>query len=172
MSRLLLRSLSRSQSIAVLLLSLSLLLASCSFNVLQPATLAVIDDAEAAWLAAPTANYRMTVEIDRPDDLRRSMITVVDHEIVEGVVSYWDDDARKWQEPMALNQEQSFPFSVPGLFEMVRGALEESGREEIRVLMAGEPPFPQKIVLGPVLVDGEPFDQTKATVTVNRFDPQ
>ena len=156
----------------VLLCSVSLLSAGCFFDKLEPATLSLIDDAEAVWLASPAPSYRMTVEIDRPGDRRRSIVTVVDHEIVEGVVSYWDFEDSKWQEPYALNEEQSFPFSVPGLFDMVRGALEESGRQSIHVMMAGEPPFPQRIILGPVVVDGEPFDQTKATVTIHQFDRQ
>ena len=153
-------------------LSVLFLAAGCRSEAFEPATMSLIDEAEAAWLAAPTASYRMTVEIDRPDDRRRSMVTVVEHEIVEGVVSYWDFQAREWQEPYALNQEQSFPFSVPGLFDMVRGALEESGRESIQVKMAGDPPFPQKILFGPVIVDGEPFEPTRATVTVHQFDSQ
>ena len=159
-------------TIFLLLMVAGSLLAGCLFNALEPAAPAQIDDAERDWLASPTASYRMTVEIDRPGDRRRSMVTVVDHEIVDGVVSYWDFEAQKWQEPYALNEEQSFPFSVPGLFEMVRGALEESGREEIQVLMAGEPPFPQKIFFGPVIVDGEPLQETRATVTVHQFDPE
>ena len=157
---------------SLLMFGLSLLLAGCPFSKLEPATLSLIDEAEAAWLASPTDSYRMTVEIDRPGDRRRSTVTVTDHEITDGIVSYWDFEVKQWQEPYALNQEQSFPFTVPGLFDMIRGALKESGRESIRVMMAGEPPFPQKILLGPVIVDGEPFDQTEATVTVQHFDRQ
>ncbi len=165
--------LSRRRLLAVLpLLGVALLLTACLLGSLQPASMTLIDDAEANWLAAPTANYQMTVEIDRPGDRRRSLVTVVDHEIVEGTVSYYDFRARQWRTPYALNQEQAFPFTIPGLFDMIRGALEQSGREEIRVQMAGEPPFPRKIVFGPVIVDGEAFDQTRATVTVRRFLPQ
>ena len=100
------------------------------------------------------------------------MVTVADGEIVDALVSYWDFDSRSWQEPYALNDEQAFPFTVPGLFEMVRGALEESGRDDIRVDLQGAPPFPQKIIFGPISIDGEPFDQTRATVTVRSFLPQ
>ena len=163
---------SRRTMIFFLLLTAAFLLVACRSNRLQPATLALMDEAEAAWMAAPTASYRITVEIDRPGDRRRSTVTVVDHEISEGTVSYWDFEAKRWQPAYALNDEQSFPFSVPGLFDMVRGALEESGRESIYVMMEGEPPFPQKILFGPVVVDGVPFDQTKSTVTVREFERQ
>ena len=155
-----------------LIFSVSLFAAGCLFDGMAPATPALLDEAEAAWLASPTASYRMMVEIDRPGDRRRSIVTVVDHEIIEGVVSYWDFEDRQWREPYALNEEQSFPFTVPGLFDIVQGALEESGRERIQVKMAGEPPFPQKIILGPVIMDGESVEQTKATVIVHQFDPQ
>lgn len=163
----------RRQLLAVLVLfAVALLFAGCRYNILQPATLEVIDYAEAAWLAAPTASYRITVEIERPGERRRSTVTVEDHRIIEGVVSYWDFEARQWQESYALNEEQSFPFTVPGLFDMIRGELEMSGREDVRMLMVGEPPFPHKINFGPIIVDGEPFPATKAVVTIQQFAPQ
>ena len=156
----------------IVLFALALLtIAGCNFGPAPQATVDMMDDGEAAWLAAPVPNYRMTVEVDRPDDRRRTMVTVVDGEIVDGVVSYWDAGRRSWEEPYPLNEEQAFPFTPPGLFEMVRGALEESGRDDIRVVMKGEPPFPHKIIMGPIRVDGELFDRTRATVTVRSFAP-
>ena len=97
------------------------------------------------------------------------MVVVADGEIIEGIVSYWDPKTRKWQDAQPLSEEQAFPFTVPGLFEMVRGSLEDSGREDIRMQMEGEPPFPREIVFGPVIVDGEPFSMTEATITVMHF---
>lgn len=159
-------------SSAGLVTLLLLTVAGCRAGRLPQATLEMMDAGEAAWLAAPVADYRMTVEVERPDDRRRTMVTVVDGKIVDGVVSYWDGSGRGWGEPYALNEEQAFPFTPPGLFDMVRGALEESGREDIRVLMEGEPPFPRKILMGPIRVEGQPFDRTRATVTVRSFVPE
>jgi hypothetical protein len=148
---------------------LSVMLVGCLPNGPSQVTMEDLDTAEATWLASPSMNYMMTVEVDRPDDKRRNMIVVAEGEIVEGIVSYWDPATRKWQDALSLNEEQAFPFTVPGLFEMVRGSLEDSGREDIRVEMDGEPPFPQKIIFGPVIVDGEPFSMTEATITVKHF---
>ena len=155
----------------IVMLPAMLGLSGCRLSRLPQATVEMMDAGEAAWLAAPIDSYLMTVEVDRPDDRRRTMVTVVDGEIVDAVVSYWDSRSRRWDEPYSLNEEQAFPFTPPGLFEMVRGAVEESGRDDIRVLMKGEPPFPQQIIMGPIRMDGELFDRTRATVTVRSFLP-
>ncbi len=161
---------SRKLAYVLVLLSIVLLaLAGCLRGGSPQATLEEIDEAEAAWLASPSLDYMMTVEVDRPDDKRRNMVVVADGEIVEAIVSYWDSDTRKWQDAQPLGEEQAYPFTVPGLFEMVRGSLEDSGRDDIRMKMEGEPPFPREIVFGPVIVDGEPFSMTEATITVKHF---
>lgn len=147
----------------------SLILTGCLLGASPQTTMAEVDAAEAVWLESPSMDYMMTVEVDRPDDKRRTMVVVADGEIVEGIVSYWDPKTRKWQEAQQLSEEQAFPFTVPGLFEMVRGSLEDSGREDIRMKMEGEPPFPREIIFGPVIVDGEPFGMTEATITVKHF---
>jgi hypothetical protein len=152
------------------LLLASLVLAGCSFNRPAAATPSLIAEAEAGWQASPTADYRITVEVERPDEARRLVVTVVDHEIAQGLISYYDFETRRWLPPQELNQEQAFAFTVPGLFDMVRGALAGCERDDIRVQMAGEPPFPQKIVLGPVIMDGEKIEATRSTVTVRQFD--
>ncbi len=153
----------------VLFCTVSLLLTGCLPGGSPQATMEEVDAAEAAWLASPSLDYMMTVEVDRPDDKRRNMVVVADGEIVEAIVSYWDSNARKWQEAQPLGEAQAYPFTVPGLFEMVRGSLQDSGREDIRMTMEGEPPFPREIVFGPVIVDGEPFSMTEATITVRHF---
>lgn len=149
-----------------------LFLAGCSIGGPPKATIQMMDEAEARWQAQPTLDYEMTVEVNRPDDRRRTTVIVAGGAIVQGEVSYWDADKRRWQEPYALNEEQSFPFTVPGLFDMVRGELKNSGRADIRVEMDGDPPFPRRIELGPVFVDGEPVSGTEAIVTVKSYLPR
>ena len=155
--------------LVMLLTMMSIALTSCLPGGPAQATMEDLDAAEALWLETPATDYMITVEVDRPDDRRRTMVVVADGEIVEGIVAYWDPGTRKWQDALPLSDEQSFPFTVPGLFDMVRGALEGSGREDIRVSMDGEPPFPREIIFGPVIVDGEPFSTTEATITVRHF---
>ena len=135
-----------------------------------PATTRMIDEAEARWQADPVPSYHIVVDVDRPDDRRRTELTVREGEIVEATVSYWDFREKRWQEPHPLNQEQASPFTVPGLFEMVRGELRSSGRADIRVVMDGEPAFPHRIVLGPVWQGRRPVEGTEATVTVREFE--
>lgn len=132
------------------------------------------------------SNYHIVVDVDRPDpssalrqaqddssgqgDRRRTELTVRQGEITEAVVKYWDFRKKRWQEPYDLNPEQAFPFTVPGLFDMVRGELRSSGRADIRVVMDGELAFPHRIVLGPVWEDLRPVEGTEATVTVREFE--
>lgn len=151
----------------LLLTGLLILLVGCSQPV--PASRRMMDDAEARWQANPVPSYHIVVDVDRPDDRRRTELTLSEGEIVEAKVSYWDFRKKRWQEPYDLNQEQAFPFTVPGLFDMVRGELRSSGRADIRVVMKGEPAFPHRIVLGPVWQDLRPVEGTEATVTVREF---
>lgn len=153
---------------AVMLLLVSLLTA-CGAR-LVPASVDMVDEAEARWQANPVLNYRIVVDVERPDDRRRNELTVRQGEVTRAVVMYWDPRQKRWGEPYALNPEQAFPFTVPGLFDMIRGELRGSNRADIRVAMGGEPPFPQRIVLGPVWEDLRPVPGTEATVIVREFE--
>ena len=152
----------------LLIAGLLMILVGCSQPV--PATMRMMDEAKARWQANPVPSYHIVVDVDRPDDRRRTELTLGEGEIVEAKVSYWDFRKKRWQDSYDLNQEQAFPFTVPGLFDMVRGELRSSGRADIRVVMKGEPAFPHRIVLGPVWQDLRPVEGTEATVTVREFE--
>lgn len=153
--------------VALLMLAL---VAACGPR-LQKASVRMMDEAEARWAANPVRSYHIVVDVERPDDTRRTEVTVEEGRITRGVVRYWDPRSRRWGEPYELNEEQAFPFTVPGLFDMVRGELRGSGRVDIRVAMGGEPAFPRRIVLGPVWQNGRPVPDTEARVTVRSFEP-
>lgn len=68
--------------------------------------------------------------------------------------------------------EQTFPFIVPGLLDMARGEIKNRGRADIRVKMDGDPPFPHRIELGPVFLDGQPVSGTEAVVTLEKCTPR
>ena len=84
---------------------------------------------------------------------------------------YWNSDQRRWDGPLKLREEQAFPFTVPGLFDLVRDELLRSGRRDIRVAMSGDPAFPRRIVLGPVWRDDQPRSGTETRVTIRSFEP-
>ncbi len=146
------------------------LFSACNSN-LESATLQLMDSSEALWQADPVSTYSIVVEVDRPSDRRRNFITVEKGQVVQATVSYWNAESKQWDTPYDLNQEQAFPFTVPGLFDMVRGEIRGSGRGDIRVQLSGDPPFPRLIVLGPVLLNGQPVGGTEATVIVDEFEP-
>jgi len=153
------------------LLFLSGLLTGCYIG-LEQASFQMIDAAEADWQANPVPSYNITVEVDRPgDDRRRNEISVRQGQVTRAVVRDWKPDEKRWREPYPLNEEQAFPFTVPGLFDMVRDELRHSGRADIRVEMEKSPAsFLRRLVLGPVWQDGQPVTGTEATVTVRKFE--
>lgn len=161
----------RHGKIFILLLVGTFLLGGCLPG-LHKASLEMIDRAEAQWQQAPAQDYEITVEVNRPDDRRRTTVIVTQGQIVQGEVSYWNSVDKRWDEPYALNEEQSFPFTIPGLFEMVRGELKNSGRVDIRVRMKDELSFPWHIVLGPVMRDGQAVSGTEAAITVEQYTPR
>lgn len=165
------RIVQRRLSVGLLLVG-AIFLGGCALLSPPQATVQMMDEAQARWQASPLQDYEITVEVDRPNDRRRTTVTVANGEIVEAMVSYWDSEQNAWLSPYALNQEQAYPFTVPGLFDMVRDQLKNSGRDEIRVEMGGDPPFPQRILLGPVVMEGESLADTAATVTVQQFSPR
>lgn len=163
--------LSRSRwTVVFSVLIITALLNGCSSG-LHRASVQMMDRAEAQWQQAPVLDYEITVEVNRPDDRRRTTVLVAQGQIVQGEVSYWNAKDQRWDEPYALNEEQSFPFTVPGLFDMVRGELENSGRVDIRVRMEDESTFLEHIVLGPVMLDGQVVSGTEATITVESYTP-
>jgi hypothetical protein len=145
-----------------------LLLAGCGGR-LQPATTALLDDAESRWQANPVTNYRLVAQVDRPGDVRRVEVLVEQGRIVRATVRYRGKGL--WGEDIDLSEKQAQAFTVPGLFEMVRGELAGSGRGRIEVELDGDYSFPRRLALGPVYQAGQSIPDTEATVTVRRFEP-
>lgn len=165
---------SRSHSIRLLailtfLLATVTLLSACELR-LRGTSLAEIDQAEAAWQANPVLNYRMVTIVKRPDEIRRFEVEVRNGEIVRGELKLYDALKKTWVKPYELSEEQAFPFTVPGLFDTVRGALRSSGRAIIRVKMGEDPPFPQRIELGPVWDRGQMIRGTETEIEVREFE--
>jgi hypothetical protein len=146
------------------------LLAGCATN-LQPASLQMIDEAEVQWQQAPILNYHIIVEVDRLDERRQNDLTVSQGQVIHAVVAYWDTNSNTWNRSTDLNQQQAFPYTVPGLFDTVRGELKNGSRTDIQVALGGDPPFPQQIDLGEVQDAGQAVSGTAATVTVKKFEP-
>jgi len=138
---------------------------------LELASLQMINDAEAQWQANPVLSYRIVAEVEGQGERRRNEITVSQGQIARAIVIYWDSDQRWWDNPLKLREEQAFPFTVPGLFDLVRDELLRSGRRDIRVAMSGDPAFPRRIVLGPVWQDEQPRSGTETRVTIRSFEP-
>ncbi|NOX61627.1 MAG: hypothetical protein GXP42_06740 [Chloroflexi bacterium] len=152
-----------------LLLITITLLAGCELR-LRGVSLAEIDQAEAAWQANPVLNYRMVTVVKRPDEIRRFEVEVRNGEIVRGELRLYDAVKKTWLEPYELSEDQAFPFTAPGMFDTVRGALRSSGRAIIRVKMGQDPPFPQRIELGPVWDRGQMVRGTETEIEVREFE--
>ncbi len=152
----------------VLVLGLFGLLISC-VGWLQPSPAAMIKELEIRWQAGPVLNYSIIVDVDSSSERRRNVVSVRQGKIVQALMMYWDRRPGKWGAPCELNVEQAFPFTIPGLFEIVHEELRTHSRADIRVVMGREHLFPWKILLGPVLQDGRPSVGTEVTLTIVSF---
>ncbi len=146
-------------------------LATACNSQLKPATIAMMDEAEARWQENPVLSYRIVVDVERPDDRRRNELIVEQGQVTRALIRYWDPERQRWGRPMELTIEQAQWFTVPGLFNTVREELRNSGRKRIRVAIEGDPAFPRRIELGPVMEGKKPAPYTKATVIVRVFEP-
>ncbi len=155
----------------LLLLAAALLSTAACRSGLERATVAKVDQMEQAWRASPVLSYRIVVDVDRPDDRRRNELLVEDGAVIQATVKYWDPQRKTWDEPFPLNQEQAEPFTVPGLFEMVREQILLPERAQVQVKWRESPPMPELIVLGPVSMNGQPVPGTEATVFLESFEP-
>jgi hypothetical protein len=145
-------------------------LAGCSSR-LQPASLGLINDCEDRWRAHPIVSYHIVVDVDAPGERRRNEITVQQGKISRAVMRYWNRSAGKWEAPTGLGKEQALPFTVPGLFDIIRGEVMRGSRTDIRVEISQHPSYPRCIVLGREVRDGRPLSGTQTTLTVASFGP-
>jgi len=137
---------------------------------LDRADINMLNEAQTIWYAQPISSYRLVVDVSRPGELRRNAVTVRNGEVIEATVKYRNQNTFFWDATYPLNAEQSYPFTIPGLYDMLRGALNSSNRAEIRVDMRGYPPFPHRIVFGPVWEGGTVFRGTESKVIVREFE--
>ncbi len=137
---------------------------------LAGASEAELAQAEAAWQAAPLASYHMVVEVQRAQERRRHEVWVREGEIVSGTLQY-RQEGEGWGPPQQMDTAQAAPFTVPGLFATVREQMRYGNRLLVRVQLSGSPPFPHRIVLGPVRQDGMPVEGTETTVDVRLLEP-
>lgn len=138
-----------------------------------PVTVTVqqLDAKRARWIAMPVRSYHIVVDVERPGDRRRNTITVVESTLNESSVAYWNEKERGWGSPQELTIEQATPFTVPGLFDLIRQELLEGHRSDCRVAFVGDPPVPGRILLGPVMQPGGPVPGSEATIIVRGFEP-
>jgi hypothetical protein len=152
---------------AVLALVLALLLAGCGSR-LQPASSMLVEAAEADWQARSLTDYEMVVDVQRPEaeDSFRAEVQVQGGRIVGGTLRYREKG--RWGTPLTLSDTQAFPYTVPGLFTVLRAELANSGRRSIEVELDPVYAFPRRLVLGPVYEDGRavPGTETRVSATL------
>lgn len=138
----------------------------------RPALVTVqsLDATRARWEARPVRSYHIIVDVERPGEHRRNEITVFDDTMIRSSVAYWKEKRRDWGPPRELTAGQGTPFTVPGLFALIRQELLEGHRSDCRVAFVGDPPVPELILLGPVMRSGEPVPGTEATIVVRGFE--
>ncbi|MBI1951119.1 MAG: hypothetical protein HYS34_07130 [Acidobacteria bacterium] len=134
-------------------------------------TVQQVDAMRARWVASPVRSYHIIVDVERPGDRRRNDITLLVDTVTRSSVAYWNEKARDWGPARELTAAKATPFTVPGLYDSIREELLEGHRSDCRVAFVGDPPVPERILLGPVMGSGAPMPGTEATVIVRAFEP-
>ncbi len=135
-------------------------------------TISSLNEAEGIWYRTSISSYRLIVDMEMLDEKRRNIIEVIEGQVASAVDMTWDAEQKTWGAASPLSEEELKFLTVPGLFEIVRVDLLKGQREEVRVDLAGTPPFPRLIILGRALDDeGIPTNSTEARIIVQEFTP-
>lgn len=137
---------------------------------LVPASIRLLNNAQTVWYANPVLNYTIVVDVIRPGEQRRCEIAVENGKVVSAAVKYRNASGLGWDQAHVLNEEQAYPFTIPGLYDMIRLPLRNNARQTIRVDMRGSPPFPHEIIFEPLWERGERLPETSARVLVRKFE--
>jgi hypothetical protein len=143
--------------------------AGCSERTEQ-ATPQLMDQLESDWHSSGIHNYRIVVDVERPEELRRNDITVSHDQIAKGFVLYWQSKEKRWDNMITLNESQSIAFSVPGLLETLRSEINNTNRPVVRVATSKTPPYIKKILLGQIRQNNQPVPGSQATIIVQTFE--
>lgn len=135
------------------------------------ATISGLNEVEGAWYSSGQFNYHLVVDVEFGGERRRHEMSVENGQIVEATLSYWDDSQGGWGERNPLNKEQSFTYTITGLFDTIRNELQLHNREDVRVEMQGEPAIPKVILLGRVWQEGFPVEGTQTRIVVQEYTP-
>jgi len=158
-------------SVAVTIFGLALVFAGCNGR-MEKASPQVLDQMESDWQSRGIRKYRIVVDVERPDELRRNDITVVDGQVTKGVLQFWEPHEKRWNAVIRLNESQALAFSVSGLFDTVRSELTNGGRPVVQVEPSKEPPFIKKIILGQIRQNNQAIAKSEATIIVQKFEYQ
>jgi hypothetical protein len=151
------------------ILVLGLLITGCGGRP-EKASTELMDRVESDWRSQKIQDYHILVDVERPGELRRNDITVVNGQVTKGVLQYWEAKLKRWDNTIMLNESQSVAFSVPGLFDTVRSELTNSGRPIVRVTLSKSPPYLKKIILGQLWRNNQPVPDSQATIIVQKFE--
>jgi hypothetical protein len=136
---------------------------------LQKATVKDIEQAKQNWQLHPVLDYSIVVDVQGQIELRRNSLVIQDGKIHSADVQYWNPDFKKWESGRTLNQQQAFPFTVPGLLMTVEEEILNSGRNDVWISLTGDPPVPQTIVLGPLIQNNNLIEGSKTFLFVRTF---
>lgn len=126
-------------------------------------------EARNQWAQRGAADYDIEVEVARKGSRRKSRIEVRDGHIRKGEVRFWNERNGLWLDRTELNEDQSRPFTVDGLFQTVLEALDSGQRPWVRMRTTGDPPRPEVIVLSDVVDESGLREGTKTTLRVRSF---
>ena len=152
----------------ITIFAINLLMNACGGS--EKASPELIDQMESDWRSQAIQDYHIIVDVERPGELRRNDVTVVDGRVTKGVLQYWETHEKRWSNRVILNESQAIAFSVPGLFDTVRSELTNGLRPVVRVVLGKNPPYIKKIILGQISQNNHSVADSQASIIVQKFE--
>jgi hypothetical protein len=135
----------------------------------ERATPQLLSQIESDFRSSGIHDYRIVVDVERPGELRRNDITVVQDRVQKGIVLYWEPKEKRWDNLITLNESQAIAFTFPGLVDTVKSEMDNPNRPVVRVVATKTSPYIKKIILGQIRQNNQPVPDSQATITVQSF---
>jgi hypothetical protein len=127
---------------------------------------------ERNWFEAGILDYDISVQVAFSSEKRVNNLEVRQGVVTSAESARWDEAAQSWSQFSAMREEEFRFFTVPGLLETVRSALQNENvpRTEIRLQLEEAPPIPSLIYMGEIVQDGIVMDTTSLVIEILSFE--
>ncbi len=126
---------------------------------------------ERSWFEAGILDYDISVQIEFSTEKRVNNLEIRQGVVTMAEYARWDEASGTWSPFTSMDENEFRFYTIPGLLETVRSALqnEEVPRTEIRMQLEEAPPIPSMIYMGDIIQNGIVMDATGLLMEVVSF---